>query len=165
MHKKGFMLLEVAIVLALIAIGAALTIPTFRIFDRLMVKTEIDVLYLAIKSLEQKAITSGKSYDLIFNEKDNSYTAEGLVYHLHSPAIFGIVERVVGPPSNPQKIITKAVNFPDNKITIFADGVIQAGSIYITDKNKKYLYALTCPVSDISYLRRYVYNGHWTLIS
>jgi len=163
--SKGFTLLEVVIVLALIAIGAALTIPMFRIFDRLMVKTEVDVLYLAIKSLEQKAITSGKAYELVFNEKDNSYTVESIVYHLHSPAIFGIVEKVTGPPSNPQKIITKSINFPDNKITIFSDGVIQAGSVYITDKNKKYLYALTCPVADISYLRRYVYNGRWTLLS
>lgn len=165
MTTKGFMLFEMVIVLTLIIIGAALTLPAFHIFDRLIVKTEVDVLYLAIKSLEQKAITSGKPCELVFNEKDNTYTADGIAYHLHSPAIFGILERVAGPPSNPQKIITKSINFPDNKITIYADGVIQAGSIYITDKNKQYLYALTCPVADISYLRRYRYNSRWTLLS
>lgn len=163
--SKGFTLLEMVVVLALITIGALLTIPIFRIFDQLMVRTEVDVIYLAIKSLEQKAVTSGNQQELIFDEKNNSYTAEGVVYHLHSPAIFGIVEKVAGPPSKPQKIITKPINFPDNKLIIFSDGVIQAGTIYITDKEKKYFYALTCPVSDISYLRRYVYNGHWTLLT
>lgn len=163
--REGFMLFEAVVVLALIAMGAALTIPTLRIFDRLMVKTEVDVLYLAIKSLEHKAILSGKQAELVFDEKKQTYMVDGVVYYLHSPAMFGIVDNIAGPPSNPKKIITKAIQFPDNKITIFSDGIVQAGSVYITDKNKKYVYALTCPVSDISYLRRYVYNGRWTLIS
>ena len=50
----------------------------------------------------------------------------------------------------------------------FKDGTVSAGIIYLIDKNKTAMYALSCGISSISYLRRYKYidiSNKWLLLN
>lgn len=80
---------------------------------------------------------------------------------LCSKVKFGFLEEVLGPPAEPTKKITTAITFPKKQIILYKNGTINSGSIYLTDKNKKHLYALTSSIAQISSLRKYYYKNKW----
>ena len=59
---------------------------------------------------------------------------------------------------------SQEISFENNHIIFYADGTIQAGTVYLVDVNKKLLYALTSGVGHISFLRKYRYDGSWHVI-
>jgi hypothetical protein len=46
----------------------------------------------------------------------------------------------------------------------YPTGIISSGTVYLVDKNKRYMYALSNAVSQFSYLRLYKYDGGWKLL-
>lgn len=90
------------------------------------------------------------------------------INHKLTPNItFGFIDKAKGPPSNPIKNIDKSISFDsinndEYKVTFCANGKIKPGTIYLIDKNKNYMVALTCPISQVSYIRKYSFNnGAW----
>jgi Tfp pilus assembly protein FimT len=168
---KFFTLYEIIIVLAIITFILTISIPRTDIFRQKVIILELDKLFNIFNYLQQRAIASNNSQQLTFNIKNNSYlylslTNKSISYQLSYPIIFGFLEAVKGPPSTPTKLINKAITFQTkNKtltVTFLSNGKITPGTIYIIDKYKKLMCALTCPISQVSYIRKYIYkNGQW----
>ena len=53
----------------------------------------------------------------------------------------------------------------DSVQNAYPDGIIQSGTVYVIDSSKKCMYALSSPISQVSYLRKYSYNGKWQPLS
>ena len=52
------------------------------------------------------------------------------------------------------------------KVIFSPDGKITPGTIYLTDFKKNIMVALTCPIGNISYIRKYQYdNNTWKQLS
>ena len=159
--RSGMMLLELIAVLALLIVTVSLSLPVFSVFDRFLVRTELDTLYLTCTALQHEAQLTGKAQELRFIVKEHAYAWGDKRHRLHDAVRFGTVPNVAGPPAAPHAIITHPVTFPGNKIVFYPDGIVQAGAVYLVDKARRFLFALTCPVSHISYMRRYAYQARW----
>lgn len=83
---------------------------------------------------------------------------------------FGFFQGAKGPPSFPNKPITSPITFKNMgdgkfKVTFFSDGKVQPGTVYFVDKNRNFMMALTCPISQVSFIRKYKYNqGKWVCL-
>ena len=109
---------------------------------------------------------SNKQQDVYFDIANNRYTFNGTVCTLPSQIMFGVIPGVKGPPSLPKKLVAKPITFKGSRISFFPEGIISSGTIYVTDRYKKFLYAISCSVSQVSYLRKYAFNDNkWVLIS
>ena len=80
---------------------------------------------------------------------------------------FGFLLGAKGPPSSPSTPINSGITFKkveDNvyKALFYADGKIQAGTVYLIDKDQQFMMALTCPISQVSCIRKYrCDSGKW----
>ncbi len=161
----GFSLIEVAIVLALVSLVMFLGSTNATFFDRLLIRSELDKLYAVCRHLQQSAISKGTQEVLTFDLVRKSYHYQDREEKLPSSVNFGVIQGSLGPPSSPSKPITKPLTFAHNKIVFFPDGIIRPGSIYLIDRSKYHMYALSSPISQVSYLRKYKYtNRTWKLI-
>lgn len=85
--------------------------------------------------------------------------------------IFGFLENAKGPPAEPKKLIKISVTFPkvedvtkNYTVVFWVDGKISPGTIYLRSKKKNYMTAITCPISQVSLIRKYYYNDNrWIL--
>ena len=159
--KKGFTLVEVMIVICLFALLATLGIMQISFLDSTIVHAEVDKLVAACSYVRQKAITTNTECVLTFNVAKNEYRGDGMREVLSPRICFGFLSGVLGPPGSPSHIIEKAITFPDFSIHFYPTGIISSGTIYVVDKNKRYMYALSNAVSQFSYLRLYRYDGKW----
>lgn len=163
-HNKGFTLIEIVIVLALVSIIVSLSMLNVQSFNTLTVRIEIEKLYATCFYLQQKALSSQTKQILKFDLHKGAYIYDNHYEQLSPRVIYGFIDGVKGPPSSPQELISKKSSFDNDQIVFYPDGVIQAGALYLTDVNKKTLYALTSGVGHISFLRKYRYDGSWYLI-
>jgi len=163
--KKGFFLIQLIISVAVLSIICGLVISHRFFLQHLKVLSEIEKLHSICLYLNHKAIITKQKKMLAFNINDNSYSYENKKEFLPKNVIFGIKNKLNGPPSAPSKLLTKPITFPNNKISFTSQGILQPGSIYLIDKNKKYQYALSVPVSQISFIRKYKYNKKWEYLS
>lgn len=116
--------------------------------------------------LQQVAISSNKILTLQFNIPSNSYSFQNNSVILSKNVTYGVVDYAKGPPSLPNKIINKPITFKNNQVIFSHDGKINPGTIYLSDKLKRYLYAITIPISQVSLIRKYKYlNKQWILIN
>ncbi len=53
---------------------------------------------------------------------------------------------------------------PNRSFLGASGGTIAAGALYVTDRKKSVLYALTCDASHVTHIRRYRYEGRWVLL-
>jgi hypothetical protein len=166
--KKSFSLIELLITLGLVMIIVAFTIPRTTFFARILVHVEINKLYALFSYLQQRAFASNEEQEVSFNLSSHTYqfkTVQGAVatYHLLGCVQFGACDHVKGPPSAPTRPIDKAATFPlrNNVSTVvfLPNGKITPGTVYLIDGEKRYLGALTCPISQVSYIRRYTHDG------
>lgn len=157
--RTGFSVLEIMIVVSLIA--TVLGICYFNIPNYLYVHIELDRIYSLCKLVQHRARVDGCTYEIIFDEKKGTIKTPFIEDVLTDGVEFGIINNVYGPPSSPAYPLKKAITFLGSRVRCNADGMMQAGTIYITDKKRQCLYALTIGVSPIPYLRRYVYKHSW----
>ena len=162
--KKGFTLIEVTITLALFALIVSLTVANVSFLNKSTVSAEVDKLYSICRYLQRCAMLSNEKQELIFDEANGRYTFNGCTEELPAQIKFGIIPQIKGPPSSPKRQITSPITFKLSRIIFHPDGIIQPGTVYVTDNNQSCLYALSSSVAHVSYLRKYTYNGKWTLL-
>jgi prepilin-type N-terminal cleavage/methylation domain-containing protein len=162
--KSGFTLIEVMVVLALFLLIATLGMMQLSFLDNTIVHTEIDKLAMTCSYLQQKAIARNSDQILVCDTEKNKYRGDNVNETLSSRVCFGFLPNVLGSPGSPVRVINKAITFADSSIHFYPTGTISSGTLYLTDKNKKNMYALSNAVSQVSYLRLYRYDGKWKLL-
>jgi len=159
--KSGFTLIEIMISVTLFVLIVTLCVKSSTFLNRSILKSEIEKLYSACMYLQRLAMVTNQHQTLNIDMSKNRYSYNGKVEQLAPSIIFGTVKGVKGPPASPTNTITKPVTFTSEHITFKPNGILQPGTIYLCDKDKKYQYALTVPVSQISFLRMYYYDRTW----
>lgn len=162
--KSGYSLIELSVIIALIACCATLSIALIPAFTANAVRTELDILYQTCLYLKHHAIMTGSDQLLSIDVAANRYTYGDKTYNLPSGVQFGTIPGTKGSPSNAQRTLEKACTFTKNKITFYKDGAVDAGSIYLIDRSRKRIVALTIGVSEYAYIRRYRYNDGWQMV-
>jgi len=93
------------------------------------------------------------------------YTFGAVDEQLPKSIRFGAPAEVKGPPATPMRPVDSPITFKNAQITFYPDGIISAGTVYLTDTDQKTCYALTCGVGSVSFLRAYRYDKGWQLLS
>ena len=163
--KAGFTLVEVTITLALFFLIVYLVFANVSFLNRNVVRAEADKLCNVLRYLQRCAMVSNSNQEIVFDEKNNQYSFEDQTYKLSKKVIFGVSNGVKGPPSLSNKIIKSPITFKGNKLVFTPDGIMSSGTIYLTDEDKNFLYAISVSVAKVSYVRKYLYNHKWILIS
>lgn len=163
--SPAFTLIEISIVLALLMLIMTISLPGIWFLKQQAVACELEKLNMAFAYLQQAAITSNKNLSLKFDPSTNSYSYENYHEKLSKNIIFGTKEGIKGSPSTTNQILSNAITFVNNQVTFYANGKIQPGSVYLVDSAKQFMFALTVPVSQISFIRKYKYKDNkWILI-
>ncbi len=163
-NKQGFSLIELIITITLITLIALLAGSHLAFFDRLLIRAELEHLYVTCYLLQRRAMMIQEAQTLTCDTEDHSYRYNNKEYRLPPSVRFGTAVGVKGPPSAPEKEIREPVSFKDATITCTPEGMIGAGAIYLTDRYRRWTYALSCAVGHVSYLRKYQYTQQWVLL-
>lgn len=164
--RTGFSLIEVMIVVTLVAAIAGITAGAYSFLQRIGTQLALEKLYSACRYVQQYAQATGMQQELTFDVAHNSYQAVMCKEQLPQGVVFGTVPGVQGPPAHPTAELTRPVTFAGNRIVCAPTGVVQAGAVYLTDARKTTLYALSCSVAQVSYLRKYRYDHNaWHLLA
>jgi hypothetical protein len=166
------------ILLSLIVATVSVAIPRFDFFNNYLLSYELDKLFVTFCYLQQKSIAGNKKCFVVFDQVKNSYSCysqtPNFTYEICSAKLcdkigFGFIDGVMGPPGNPTKKIEKFISLENvinntdrntyDSFSFWPDGRITHGSIYLVDKANKSMGALTCSVSQVSYIRRYKYEN------
>ena len=164
-YKKGFTLIEVMVVLCLCVLIATLGMMHISFLDSMIVHAQVDRLAAICSYLREKAIATNSEYVLTFDIEKNEYRCDTIRETLSQRISFGFLPHVLGPPGSPSHKIDKAITFPNVSIHFYPTGIISSGTVYLIDKKKQYMYALSNAVSQFSYLRLYRYDNQWKLLS
>ncbi len=164
-EKNGFSLITIIIILALVALLVSISLPRLSFIHHYMLRSELEKMRMIIMYTHQKAIAGNRQQIITLDSTHHAYNITDSNEPLSSWVQFGFLPHSYGPPSNPTMPLKTAITFVNNKIICYPDGTISAGSMYLVDCNKKYMYVLTCPVDDINYLRIYKYDQRWVPIS
>jgi type II secretory pathway pseudopilin PulG len=164
-HSRGFLLIELMLVVALIIIIVTLAMPQMSFLTKQLVHSEIEKLATVCYFLRQSALVKHQDQTLVFNQQNGTYSSGDNTYTLAKGVRFGFLPDTYGPPSSPIHRIAKAVTFDKGKITFYADGSISSGTVYLIDSNNNYFYALTTPSAQMAYVRKYEYQQRWVLLS
>jgi type II secretory pathway pseudopilin PulG len=163
--RRGSLLINLGIVLAIVLLLVSLSIPSISAVRRFLVRTEVEKLYSIFYYLKQRAITLDEDQVLLFDIQHNALSSTSIKQQLVPGVEIGFLKGSYGPPSQPSKLIRSGITFKDNKVIFYADGTVSAGTLYLVDRDHKYMYALTSPISQISFIRMYCYNnGSWILL-
>lgn len=164
MGRNGFTLIEAMVVLCLVAIIATLGFVQLSFLDSTIVHAEVDKIAAVCFYLRQRAITKNTEYILVIDVQNNEIRCDGVCEKLSQRVAFDFIENALGPPGSPSHKIEKAITFSGNTIHFYPTGIISSGSVYLVDKKKKFMYALSNAISQFSYLRLYRYDGKWKLL-
>lgn len=162
---SGFSLVELTIVMTLFGIMVGIVLVHGTYMYRAVVKQEIEKLALICRYLQHAAMMSNMPKALLFDRKAGAYRYDGARECLPPSVEFGVLSGVKGPPSNPTRQIQSPITFENERIIFHPDGIIQPGTVYLISKDKQVMYALSSPVSQVSYMRIYRYDGSWQCLS
>ena len=161
-NTRGSLLVNLGIAFVLILFIVTISVPRITFMRRFLLRTEIEKLHAMFHYLQERALVINEDQMLMFDIEHQCYFIGDRKEQLPQGIIFGFLPNTAGPPSKPIKPITHAVTFKNNKATFYADGTIAAGTVYLTDLDRTSMYALTSPISQISFLRTYrYYKGSW----
>ena len=176
-QKLSFTLLELLLTLSIILVLCSIAVPYLIQRTHNNLDHELDRLETVFYYLQQRAIATNMPQELLFDPIAHTYSFiknKQLVTHkLPWPLHFGSIPTALGPPGNPTAPVTKALTFPvhpSQKRLLLArllpNGKISPGAAYISDKEKNELGALTCSISQVSYIRKYRYKSNgWILLT
>ncbi len=169
--RKAFTLLEMLLVLVIVTILCAITIHSFGDDDRTLMLQELEKIEVVVHYLQQRAMATQQAQSLVITTTAQTYRY-GSVRQVLPPRIcFGYVATAHGPPGNPTAPLTHVATFPAVNpttflIKIFPNGKMSSGTLYMRNYGGTRLGALTCTVSQVSYLRKYMYDsGQWVLLA
>lgn len=166
-RHPSFSIIELIISIAILFTILFFAIPKNIFLNDVVLTNEIDKFFSTFTYLQQKSIASNTNLELNFNQQENCYTINQKTHKLPKQIKFGFLHGSMGPPSDPKKLIEESITFKKDKISkaiFYPDGKISPGTIYLVDENTKFMRALTCSISQVSYLRKYKYlKGNWTV--
>lgn len=155
--RTGATLLELLVVVALIIVLVTLAFPAWRFLKTQQITEQLNQLQIICITLQQKATVTQEKQSLTFNGDQRSYFFNNQTEKLLPGISFNFIPGLKGPPSNPKKLVTRAITFPDQVITFYPDGTISAGTLYLINREQQQ-YALTVPISKASFTRKYQYR-------
>ena len=167
MIKRAFSIIELLVCFAIIFVLLTISVPKFMFFNKFILTSQTDKLFATFSYLQQKAIASNQEQKLTFNLKNNTYSHDNKSYKLPEVVRFGCLPGAKGPPSSPSKEIKKSITFAKLSesqfcMSFYVDGKVSPGTAYLIDKDQKFMMALTCPISQVSCIRKYKYDdGRW----
>lgn len=179
-QRRAFSLLELLITISIVTIVLAIAIPRIIPSEHTTLIYELEKMASTFTYLQQKALASNIPQTLTFDIPNNSYSFQGpsgknTVYKLPESLFFGCIQNILGPPAKPIQPITDPITFkkdhkntetPLFQATFFTNGQITPGAAYLIDQDKKVVGAFTCAVSQVSYIRVYLYeNNAWKIHS
>lgn len=167
-QSNSFTLIELLVTLSLIVLIVSLSIPKITSHDSILQANELNALFTTISYLQQKAISSNteQTIDFSLSKRTYSYIIRNKknIHQLATTIQFGYLVGSKGPPSKPTKSIIKAITCKnkknENQMIFFPNGSITPGTIYLTNKNKTLMSALTTPISKVPFIRKYNYHNH-----
>ena len=156
--------------LSLLILLLTISFPRLSFFQHYYLSQELQELHSIVSYLQHKSMATNTIQKLYIHPNNHSYSYEknnhAVTHILNDNVKFGFMERVKGPPSSPKKAIEKSITFHKNIIEFYPQGTVSSGTIYLTDKNKHYLQALTCGISHISHIRTYLFTENkWRLFN
>lgn len=155
--STGFFILEISVAIFVIMLLVVMVWPFLWFRDQLGAQHDMQVLYNSVMYLHQRAKSNFKLKSLEFDQKNRSFKYNNQSHTLSSGVEFGSIPDIKGPPSSPKKQIDNPITFEGNKILFYPDGAISAGTVYLVDKKKHQIFALSISVSYISFIRKYKY--------
>ncbi len=165
LKTSGVSLIEVVIVLGILMIMLTFSFANITFLNRALVHSEVDKLYSICMYLQRCAMVSNQKKVLTFDTINNMYHYNDYKERFPHYVRFGFLPGTKGPPSSPSLIVKSAVTFKNHSITFYPDGIIQSGTVYVTDIHKQFMYAISSPIAQVSYLRKYRYDGYWKCLS
>jgi type II secretory pathway pseudopilin PulG len=175
--QESFTLIELLLVIALVLFLSVLTIPALFDLDSYALNYELEKLAVVFGYQQQRALVTNQIQTLTLDSVAMTYTYsinnKPVVYKLSDRVRFGFIKSALGPPGDPKVPIGQAITFTSHQtkannfiVVLFPNGNISPGSLYITDKRERIMGALTCSVSRVSYIRRYLYQlNQWVLVA
>jgi type II secretory pathway pseudopilin PulG len=169
--RDAFTILEMVLVLTILTILCTLSIPAFIDYDRQVLVQELEKIDVILRYLQQRAMVTQQVQSLTLTATASSYVYNTTRYVMPHRVCCGYLPTVYGPPGDPTAPLTSAATFPCTQngtycIKIFPNGKISAGALYMCTINQTRMGALTCTVSQVSYLRKYMYElGQWVLLA
>lgn len=164
-NKQAFTLIEVMIVICLITLLATLAMMQLSFLDSTIARIEVDKLATVCSFLRQHAIVTNSELVLACDEQNNEYRCGTIREVLSQRISFGFLSGAMGSPGSPTHQIQKAITFPASLLHFYPTGIISSGTVYLVDKKKQYMYALSNAVSQVSFLRLYRYDsGRWKIL-
>lgn len=168
-RNKGFTVIEVIISITILTLIFTLIAANVKFLNRFILRSEVDKLFSVFNYLKQRAFSTGKEQKLRFDIKNGCYEYDSHVCILPKRyAEFGYHVQASGTPSKPNLKISKAVTFDGDTVVFYPDSVVDSGTVYMTDGERNFLYAISSGVGNVGYIRKYVYNfadnAKWVLI-
>lgn len=163
-NKTGFTLVELMVSLSIFCILIVLALTNSSFMQQSLAHSEIDKLYTIAHYLQRRAQFTNQEQILQFDRYGRSYSFNGRTEKLAQGIDFGTLATVKGPPSTPTHIIANPITFQGERITFHPQGIMQPGTVYFVHKELSCAYALSCAVSQVSFLRKYRYDKQWLLM-
>ncbi len=163
MSKKrtGFFLIELGIGILILIFMAFLILPRLTFMQKAHTSAELERLYTFCSYIQARAIATNKELTIVLDDSNHQIRFDASNLTLPSTVRFGTPPNTYGPPSQPTKLINRAITFVEQKIVFYPDGTISAGAFYLTNQDQSCLYALTVPIGYNSCLRKYRYDTSW----
>ena len=165
--KKGYTLIELMLVCTIVLFLCTIGIPHFFNKSSHDLTYELNKIEIILKFLQQRALATNQTQTIVIDPTIQTFTwiiNNQKITHTLTPTLkFGFLPQSYGPPSDPTALITDSITFKQINnfyyIELFPNGKISSGSIYLIDKNRIIMGALTSGISQVSYIRRYVYKS------
>lgn len=116
--SRGYTLIEVLIVVTVLGIAAALSVPAFKQTGVFQVQSSLRTIVSDITELQSDALATQQARAIVFNAAKNSYTMCRVPGTSVDPAIDGIDTRVIGGALYGNAII-RNVSFNNSQTLIF----------------------------------------------
>jgi hypothetical protein len=159
--KDGFLLTECMIGLALMILCTYCVHEVWSTFHRIIVRNELDILTATCFMCQHAASLDGTVRHIRCDIAKNAYRYGNAFYQLPPQVRFAILPGLRGPPGAPRWSPQQPVTFVKNTIACFRKGIMQSGTVYLTDVGGKCQFALSNAVGSTYYMRKYTYNNGW----
>lgn len=163
--RAGFTLVELLVTLTLVVVLVSVSVVNLSFMRQSLVQSELEKLYAFCGYVQQVARATNQPQTLFFDVEKNRYEFGKHRERLNGSVKFGVPADVQGPPSAPTDLIESPVTFTGNMMVFNSTGTIKPGTIYLMDKQRDAVYALTVPVGPLSYMRKYRYDGTWRVVN
>lgn len=165
-NKSGATLWELLLYGTLIAIVYAGAIQITWVWQHSLLYAQVHAICMLCNYARQCALHSLSGKVVFFDIKTNSCRCEEMQEQLAPGICFGTASIVYGPPRNPIKVVHKPVTFVGERMVCYPSGIMQSGTVYLTDCYKRATYAISNAVSTFSHMRMYHWNGkRWDFLS